>query len=131
MARVTGIGGVFFKAQKPDLLGEWYQKHLGMTPAPWSGVEFEWREKESPETIGKTVWSLFPADTEYFGPGPQQAMINYRVDDLDGLIRKLEDAGVEIDLREQNTEYGRFAWIIDPEGNRIELWEPPPEKTTP
>lgn len=127
MARVTGIGGVFFKAQKPELLADWYQKHLGMTPAPWSGVEFEWREKDSPDTVGKTVWSLFPANTEYFGPGPQQAMINYRVDDLDGLIRKLEEAGVEIDLREQNTEYGRFAWIIDPEGNRIELWEPPPE----
>jgi predicted enzyme related to lactoylglutathione lyase len=131
MARVTGIGGVFLKAQKPDLLAGWYQKHLGMTPAPWSGVDFEWREKDSPETVGKTVWSLFPADTEYFGAGPQQAMINYRVDDLDGLLRKLEDAGVEIDLREQNTEYGRFAWVIDPEGNRIELWEPPPVKATP
>ena len=84
MARVTGIGGVFLKAQKPDQLAAWYQEQLGMTLSPWSGVEFEWREKDSPETIGKTVWSLFPANTEHFGPGPQQAMINYRVDDLDG-----------------------------------------------
>jgi predicted enzyme related to lactoylglutathione lyase len=129
MARVTGIGGVFLKAQKPDQLAAWYQNHLGMTLSPWSGVEFEWREKDSPETIGKTVWSLFPSNTGHFGPGPQQAMINYRVDDLDGLIRKLEEAGVEIDLRQEDDEYGRFAWIIDPEGNRVELWEPPPAKT--
>lgn len=131
MARVTGIGGIFLKARKPDLLAAWYENHLGMTLSPWSGVEFEWREKDSPETIGKTVWSLFPVDTEYFGAGPQQAMVNYRVDDLDGLLRKLEDAGVETHVHEQNDEYGRFAWIVDPEGNRIELWEPPPAKTKP
>jgi predicted enzyme related to lactoylglutathione lyase len=130
MARVTGVGGIFLKAEKPDQLAAWYQEHLGMTPAPWSGVEFEWREKDSPETIGKTVWSLFPANTEYFGPGPQQAMVNYRVDDLEGLLLKLEETGVEIDLRQESGEYGRFAWIIDPEGNRIELWEPAPEKAT-
>jgi predicted enzyme related to lactoylglutathione lyase len=129
MARVTGVGGIFIKAQKPDMLSAWYQNHLGMTPSPWSGVDFEWREKDSPETIGKTVWSLFPTNTEYFGPGPQQTMINYRVDDLDGLLRKLEAAGVEIDLHQQSDEYGRFAWIVDPEGNRVELWEPPPAKT--
>ena len=131
MARVTGIGGIFLKAERPDLLAEWYQNHLGMKPAPYCGVDFEWREKDSPETIGKTAWCMFPANTEYFGPGPQQAMVNYRVDDLDGLLRKLEDAGVEVDLRRQDDELGRFAWIIDPEGNRVELWEPPPEKTTP
>jgi predicted enzyme related to lactoylglutathione lyase len=131
MARVTGIGGVFLKAQKPDLLAAWYQEHLGMTPSPWSGVEFEWREKDAPETLGKTVWSLFPVSTEHFGPGPQQAMINYRVDDLNGLIRILEEKGVEIDLRQEDDEYGRFAWIIDPEGNRVELWEPPAEKKNP
>ena len=129
MARVTGIGGIFLKAQKPDLLAGWYQNQLGMTLSPYSGVDFEWREKDSPETIGKTVWALFPTNTEYFGPGPQQAMVNYRVDDLDGLLRKLEDAGVEIDLHQQNDEAGRFAWIVDPEGNRVELWEPPSAKT--
>ncbi|MGB8480461.1 MAG: VOC family protein [Acidobacteriaceae bacterium] len=131
MARVTGIGGVFLKAQKPDLLASWYQKHLGMTPAPYGGIDFEWREKDSPETLGKTVWCIFPANTEYFGPGPQQSMVNYRVDDLDGLLRKLEDAGVEVDLHREEGEYGRFAWIIDPEGNRVELWEPPSPTTKP
>ena len=131
MARVTGVGGIFLKAQKPDLLTSWYQKQLGMTPAPYGGVEFEWSEKDSPEIVGKTVWCVFPADTEYFGSGPQQAMINYRVDDLDGLLRKLEDAGVEVDLKREEGEYGRFAWIIDPEGNRVELWEPPSAKPKP
>jgi hypothetical protein len=129
MARVTGVGGIFLKAQKPDLLAAWYQNQLGMTPAPFCGVDFEWREKDSPETIGNTVWSLFPTNTEYFGPGPQQAMVNYRVDDLDGLLLKLEEAGVEIDLHRHNDETGRFAWITDPEGNRVELWEPPSAKT--
>ena len=131
MARVTGIGGVFFKAQKPDLLASWYQEHLGMRPAPYGGIDFEWREKDSPETLGKTVWCVFPANTEYFGPGAQQSMVNYRVDDLDGLLRKLEDAGVEVDLHREEGEYGRFAWIIDPEGNRVELWEPPSPTTKP
>jgi predicted enzyme related to lactoylglutathione lyase len=129
MARVTGVGGIFLKAQKPDLLAAWYQTHLGMTPAPYCGVDFEWREKESPETLGKTVWSLFPMNTEYFGPGSQQAMVNYRVDDLDGLLLKLEEAGVEIDLQRLDGEFGRFAWFVDPEGNRVELWEPPSSKT--
>ncbi|MES2221448.1 MAG: VOC family protein [Acidobacteriota bacterium] len=125
MARVTGIGGVFLKAQKPERLAAWYETHLGMKLAPYGGVEFEWLEKDSPQMIGKTVWSLFPPTTEYFGPGPQQAMVNYRVDDLEGLLRKLEETGVEIDLRQESGEFGRFAWIVDPEGNRIELWEPP------
>jgi predicted enzyme related to lactoylglutathione lyase len=129
MARVTGVGGIFLKAQKPDLLSAWYETHLGLTLSPDRGVDFEWREKDSPETLGKTVWALFPANTGYFGPGPQQAMVNYRVDDLDGLLRKLEEAGVEIDLHRQNDEAGRFAWIIDPEGNRVELWEPAPPMT--
>ena len=77
---------------------------------------------------GKTVWAVFPANTEYFGTGPQPAMVNYRVDDLDGLLQKLEAAGVEVDLRQLSDESGRFTWIIDPEGNRVELWEPAPPK---
>jgi predicted enzyme related to lactoylglutathione lyase len=131
MARVTGVGGIFLRAQKPDQLVAWYQNFLGLAPAPYCGTNFEWREKDSPETLGNTVWSLFPMNTEYFGPGPQQAMVNFRVDDLDGLLLKLEEAGVEIDLQQQSDEYGRFAWIIDPEGNRVELWEPPSPKTKP
>ncbi len=129
MARVTGIGGIFLKAEKPDLLSAWYANHLGMTLTPYGGVDFEWREKDSPEKPGNTVWALFPEGTEYFGPGEQQAMVNYRVDDLDGLLQQLEAAGVEIDLRRQSDENGRFAWIVDPEGNRVELWEPAPPVT--
>ena len=102
-----------------------------MTLSPYSGVDFEWREKDSPETIGKTIWTLFPTNTEAFGPEPQHAMVHYRVDDLDGLLRQLEAAGVEIDLHQQNDQYGRFAWIVDPEGNRVELWEPQLQKAKP
>jgi predicted enzyme related to lactoylglutathione lyase len=126
MARVTGIGGIFLKAEKPDLLSAWYANHLGLTLTGWGGADFEWREKDSPEKPGNTGWALFPESTEYFGPGEQQAMVNYRVDDLDGLLQQLEAAGVEIDLRQQSDENGRFAWIVDPEGNRVELWEPTP-----
>ena len=129
MARVTGIGGIFLKAEKPDLLSAWYANYLGMTLTPYGGVDFEWREKDSPEKPGNTVWALFPEGTEYFGPGEQQVMVNYRVDDLDGLLQQLEAAGVEIDLRRQSDENGRFAWIVDPEGNRVELWEPPSSST--
>jgi predicted enzyme related to lactoylglutathione lyase len=129
MARVTGIGGIFLKAEKPEQLSAWYAQTLGLTLSPYGGVDFEWREKGSPEKPGKTVWALFPENTEYFGPGEQQAMVNYRVDDLDELLQQLETAGVEIDLRRQSDENGRFAWIVDPEGNRVELWEPAPPST--
>lgn len=126
MTRVNGIGGVFLKAQDPTRLSAWYGRHLGLPMTEWGGADFEWREKDSPETLGKTVWSLFPADTKYFGPGQQQAMINFRVADLDGLLQKLVAEGIEIDPHREEQPYGRFAWIVDPEGNRIELWEPRP-----
>lgn len=125
MTRVTGIGGVFLKAENPAELSAWYGKHLGLPLTEWGGADFEWREKDSPETVGKTVWSLFPADTPYFGLDKQQAMVNFRVSDLNGLLEQLAAAGVEIDPNREEGPYGRFAWIIDPEGNRIELWEPP------
>ncbi len=109
MAKVTGIGGIFFKAQDPKRLYDWYDKHLGV------------KEGE----VGTTVWSLFPNDTKYFEPSRAAFMVNYRVDDLDGILAALREQGVEIDERREESEYGRFAWIADPEGNRIELWEPP------
>jgi predicted enzyme related to lactoylglutathione lyase len=129
MARVTGIGGIFLKAENPGQLAAWYAQALGLTQTPYGGIEFAWRENDSPETPGQTIWALFPKNTEYFGPGEQLAMINYRVDDLDGLLEQLEAAGVEIDLRRQSDDTGRFAWIVDPEGNRVELWEPAPPNT--
>jgi predicted enzyme related to lactoylglutathione lyase len=124
MARVTGIGGVFLKAHDPTELAEWYAKHLGIQLADYGGATFLWSD-EIPAGSGMTTWSLFPGDTKYFGPGIQTAMINYRVDDLDQLLDQLQEAGVWIDPKREDHEYGRFAWIRDPEGNRIELWQPP------
>src|SRR5215467_9793615 len=123
MARVTGIGGVFLRARDPKALAQWYADNLGVTLTPYGSVDFLWSD-EVPAGTGQTVWSLFPADTKYFGEGQQQAMINYRVDDLDALLEKLAAAGVTIDPKRENADYGRFAWITDPEGNRLELWQP-------
>ena len=126
MTRVTGIGGVFFKAKDQKQLSEWYEKHLGLKPDPsGGGVLLRWREIDDPERVGMTVWRLFKDDTKYFDPSRAPFMINYRVDDLDALLETLRAEGVEIDPRRDNHDYGRFAWIMDPEGNRIELWEPP------
>ena len=126
MKRVTGIGGVFFKAKDQKRMNEWYQKHLGLTPGPGGAVVLRWREHDNPDRAGATAWSIFKQDTKYFDPSPAPFMINYRVDDLDALLEALRAEGVEIDpKREDHDEYGRFAWIMDPEGNRIELWEPP------
>lgn len=124
MGRVTGIGGVFFKAEDPDALYAWYEKHLGMKQGvPGQGVNFVWKEDGDPE--GMTVWCIFSKKTNYFEPSKQEFMLNLRVEDLEGLLVKLEEGGVWIDPKRMVEEYGRFAWIMDPEGNRIELWEPP------
>ena len=125
MKRVTGIGGVFFKADDPKKLYEWYEKHLGIAQTPGAGVMFQWREADNPEPEGMTIWSLFKKDTNYFDPSKSSFMINYRVDNLDALLEALKADGVEIDPKREDADYGRFAWIMDPEGNRIELWEPP------
>ncbi|MBI1805732.1 MAG: VOC family protein [Ignavibacteria bacterium] len=127
MKRVTGIGGIFFKSNDPTNMREWYRIHLGIESGN-DGASFEWREKEHPERIGYTVWSPFPGDTTYFNPSKAPFMINYRVADLDVLLDQLRQEGVPVEDRIEEYEYGRFAWIMDPEGNRIELWEPP--KTT-
>jgi predicted enzyme related to lactoylglutathione lyase len=133
MARVTGIGGIFLRAHDPKTLAAWYARHLGIKLNDWGGAQFLWSD-EVPPTTGSTAWSLFPVNTQYFGPGtptgPQSAMINYRVDDLDALLVQLAADGVAIDPKRDNAPYGRFAWITDPEGNRLELWQPmvPPAK---
>lgn len=122
MKRVTGIGGVFFKADDPDKLYEWYEKHLGVKQeAQGQGVQFSWKTEDG--RPGMTVWSLFPRDTKYFDPSKTDFMINYRVDDLEALVAALESEGIAI-LGREDYDYGRFAWIMDPEGHRIELWEP-------
>jgi predicted enzyme related to lactoylglutathione lyase len=126
MKRVTGIGGIFFKSDDPKNLYAWYEKHLGIeASADGTGATFEWRDAQSPETKGMTVWSIFPRISKYVGADSQSVMINYRVDNLDALLEALKAEGVEIDPHREDYEYGRFAWVTDPDGNRIELWEPP------
>jgi predicted enzyme related to lactoylglutathione lyase len=122
MARVTGIGGVFLRSKDPKRLSAWYIEHLGLPATDW-GVSFDWKD-EVPAGTGQTAWSTFPADAKYFGEGEQATMINYRVDDLDALLEKLAAAGVWIDPKRQDEGYGKFAWIKDCDGNRVELWQP-------
>lgn len=130
MRRVTGIGGIFFKSDDPEKLYQWYEKHLGVVREPHGqGASFHWRDDEEPENKGLTAWAIFPRDTKYFDPSKSSLMINYRVEDLDGLLAALKEAGVWIDPHREDYDYGRFAWIMDPDGNRIELWEPPKEKS--
>jgi len=124
MQRVTGLGGIFIKAENPSELYQWYEKHLGIKGDPHAGVNFQWRDANDPGKTGMTVWALFPKNTKYFGSGSSNCMLNYRVADLDALLKVLREEGVAIDEHREDHEYGRFAWITDPEGNRIELWEP-------
>jgi hypothetical protein len=126
MERATGIGGVFFRSSEPTALARWYIEHLGVdayseeTDATW------WQEE------GPTVWSPFPADTDYFGRADQAFMVNFRVRDLDAMLNQLREAGVTVDDDVQVMEgIGRFGWGVDPEGNRFELWEPAPEAMKP
>ena len=120
MRRVIGLGGVFFKARDPEKLYAWYEQHLGITRVDSHSAIFHNKGDES----GMTVWSIFPADATYFDPSPAPFMINYRVEDLDMLLDVLAAEGVPIDPKREEYEYGKFAWITDPEGNRIELWQP-------
>lgn len=120
MAKAVGIGGVFLKAKDPAALTAWYALHFGIAKEGGAtSVVFD-----GPESMGMTVFAHFPADTDYFG-GAQPCMVNLRVDDLEGLLQQLGDAGVRIDPKREDHEYGRFAWVWDPEGNRVELWQPP------
>ena len=121
MAKAVGIGGVFLKARDPKALMEWYAANLGITQ-DYGSLVFD-----GPASLGMTLFTHFAADTDYFGEGPQQFMVNLRVDDLDALLSQLSAAGVRIDPKRDDAPYGRFAWIWDPEGNRVELWQPSPE----
>ncbi|MFB3067048.1 MAG: VOC family protein [Planctomycetota bacterium] len=124
MKRVTGIGGIFFKTQDPTALKAWYERHLGLNLDPSYGTSFEWRQAQDPERKGFTAWSPFPADTDYFAPSQRDFMVNYRVADLDGMLEVLREEGVEVVDEVQTFDYGKFAHILDLEGNKVELWEP-------
>jgi predicted enzyme related to lactoylglutathione lyase len=127
MNKVSGIGGIFFKARDPKALGAWYETHLGVKFEDWGGTQFKWRRHDAPERTEITVWSLFKQDSTYFEPGGKPFMVNYIVDDLDAMRTQLLAAGVTVDDKVEASEYGRFGWAMDPEGNRFELWEPPRE----
>ena len=120
MGKAVGFGGVFLKARDPKALAQWYAKHFGIPDQGGGALGFD-----GAASMGMTVFAHFPLDTKYFGEGAQQAMVNFRVDDLDDLLKRLAEAGVPIDPKRDNHEYGKFAWIWDPEGNRVELWQPP------
>ena len=132
MRRVIGIGGIFFKANDPEKLAAWYKKHLGLDVEDWGGVRFQEGAGADlqPKRQSHIVWSLFEADTdtEYFKPSEKPFMLNYRVHDLDALLAQLRSEGVDVDPKTEKSEFGYFGWIMDPEGNRIELWEPPTKK---
>jgi predicted enzyme related to lactoylglutathione lyase len=123
--RVTGIGGIFFKARNPGELREWYRRHLGIPIEEWGGVAFRWQSPDNPSGTGTTVWSIFEPDSGYFGPGAAPFMINFRVADLYALLALLRAEGCAVEDKTEDSEYGKFGWVTDPEGNRVELWEPP------
>jgi predicted enzyme related to lactoylglutathione lyase len=116
---------VFFKSEDPDKLQAWYRQHMGL-PTDGDGYTlFKWRDNENPDREHATVWSAFPHDTGYFNPTKAEYMINYIVDDLDGMLAQLREAGAQVDEKVEEYEYGRFGWAVDPDGTRFELWEPP------
>jgi predicted enzyme related to lactoylglutathione lyase len=125
MARAIGLGGFFFKARDPKALAQWYAQHLGIEIAPgFGGAMFQ----EDAQRPGCILWCPFKDDTQHFAPSTKPFMINFRVDDLDALLAQLRSAGVEVDAKVEKSEYGAFGWIMDPEGNRVELWQPPADK---
>lgn len=125
MQRVTGIGGIFFRARDPEALRAWYQRHLGVTIERWGGTVFNWSGPENPTGTGSTVWSIFPQESGKFAKTHAGFMVNYRVADLHALVAALREEGCNVDDEVSDSEYGIFGWVTDPEGNRIELWQPP------
>lgn len=125
---VTGVGGVFFKARDPKALAAWYHDVLGLPLQPWGGAALRYDAPDHPPAL---IWNAFPASTTYFAPSTAAFMIDYAVDDLDAFVARLHDKGVAVLKRDDSDPSGRFAWIVDPEGNKIELWEPPRHATPP
>ena len=123
MKRVTGIGGIFFKTKDPQKTKDWYQKHLGIESNEYGGL-FKWRDYEDKEKVCTSAWSPFNEDTEYFQPSNKEFMFNYRVENLVALLDILRKEGVEVVGEIEEYDYGKFGWIMDPEGRKIELWEP-------
>jgi predicted enzyme related to lactoylglutathione lyase len=125
MKRVTGIGGIFFKAKDAPALQAWYKRHLGVDVQPWGGAAFDWTDDEGKPTGGTTAWSITSMESKQFAPSDATFMVNYRVHDLHALIAALREEGCNVLDKVDDSEYGKFGWVIDPEGNKVELWEPP------
>jgi predicted enzyme related to lactoylglutathione lyase len=125
MKRVTGIGGIFFKAKDPKAMHAWYRRHLGIDVQDWGGAAFTWADAGGKPSAGTTIWSVGPADGDQFAPSSAPFMINYRVADVVALMAVLKEEGCQVLDKFDDGEYGKFAWVMDPEGNRVELWEPP------
>ena len=125
MKRVTGIGGVFFKAKDAPALQAWYRRHLGIDVQAWGGAAFRWVDAEGKPTGGTTIWSVGAESGDPFAPSKAPFMINYRVDDVVALVAALKSEGCNVLDKIDDSDYGKFAWVIDPEGNKVELWQPP------
>ncbi len=125
MKRVTGIGGIFFKAKDAPALQAWYKRHLAIDVQEWGGTAFTWADPAGRATGGTTVWSVAPEEGDQFAPSKASFMVNYRVEDLQALVAVLKEEGCIVLDKLDESEYGKFAWVIDPEGNKVELWEPP------
>ena len=125
MKRATGIGGIIFKAKDPQAMGAWYKEHLGIDVQPWGGAAFDWTDDNGKPVGGTTAWSIVPEDSDSFGPSKATFMVNYRVADLSALLKALKEEGCHASDKSDHSEYGKFGWVIDPEGNKVELWEPP------
>ena len=125
MKRVTGIGGIFFKAKDAPALQDWYRRHLGIDVQTWGGAAFDWTDADGKPTGGTTAWSIGPEGGDHFAPSKASFMVNYRVEDLHALIAALKAEGCDVVDKIDDSEYGKFGWVIDPEGNKVELWQPP------
>lgn len=123
MKKVTGIGGIFFKSKDPQKTKEWYNKHLGIETNEYGSL-IKWREFENPDKVATTTWSPFSDSTKYFAPSKKEFMVNYRVENLEKLLEQLRKDGVQVVGNMETYEYGKFGWIMDPDDNKIELWEP-------
>ncbi|MYM39398.1 VOC family protein [Duganella qianjiadongensis] len=126
MKRVTGIGGVFFKAKDPVALRAWYKTHLGVDVQAWGGAVFDWTDANGQPVAGATAWTISADNGKEYAPSTSSFMINYRVADLDALLVALRDEGCHVVEVGEPSEFGKFAWVMDPEGNKVELWEPVP-----
>jgi predicted enzyme related to lactoylglutathione lyase len=125
MKRVTGIGGIFFKAKDPEGMRAWYKTHLGIDVQEWGGAAFSWAGEDGKPSGGTTIWSVSAMESDTYAPSTSPFMINYRVADVDALLDALRAEGCNVFGNSEDSEYGKFGWVIDPEGNKVELWQPP------